>query len=320
LGEKERELYLGRLLHLREPMSVRAVLDRTIFQSALEAARFLPDRFVDLLVLDPPYNLTKSFNQTPFKKRAPRVYADWLDTCLTALRHTLKPTASIYICSEWSCSAAAFMVAHKHFIVRNRITWERDKGRGSLSNWKNCSEDVWFCTMSDNFTFNVEAVKLKRRVIAPYRDEGGRPKDWDIRGYFRLTHPSNLWTDITVPFWSMRENTEHPTQKPEKLLAKIVLASSNPGDIVLDPFLGSGTTSVVAKKLGRRYVGIEIEERYCLLAEKRLDLISNDASIQGYQDGVFWERNSLADRRRKGTKAEGFVCSAMPAPRLRSPG
>lgn len=84
----------------------------------------------------------------------------------------------------------------------------------------------------------MEDVKLKRRVIAPYRREDGSPKDWDKQeqGNYRLTHPSNLWTDLTVPFWSMPENTDHPTQKPEKLLAKIILASSNPGELVLDPF------------------------------------------------------------------------------------
>ena len=70
-------------------------------------------------------------------------------------------------------------------------------------------------------------------------------------GNFRDTHPSNLWTDISVPFWSMPENTDHPTQKAEKLIAKLVLASTNPGDFVFDPFLGSGTSSVVAKKLGK---------------------------------------------------------------------
>jgi site-specific DNA-methyltransferase (adenine-specific) len=90
----------------------------------------------------------------------------------------------------------------------------------------------------------------------------------------------------------MPENTDHPTQKPEKLLAKIILASSNPGDVVLDPFLGSGTTSVVAKKLGRNYVGIEIDDAYCCLAEKRLAIAETDRTVQGYVDGVFWERNS----------------------------
>jgi site-specific DNA-methyltransferase (adenine-specific) len=191
-------------------------------------------------------------------------------------------------------------VADRHFVVRNRITWEREKGRGAETNWKNCAEDIWFCTVSDEYVFNVDDVKLKRRVLAPYTDADGRSKDWDETqaGRFRLTHPSNLWTDLSVPFWSMAENTDHPTQKPEKLLAKIVLASSQAGDLVLDPFLGSGTTSAVAKKLGRRYVGIEIDETYCCLGEKRLDAADADKTIQGYADGVFWERNTLAGQRR----------------------
>jgi site-specific DNA-methyltransferase (adenine-specific) len=197
-------------------------------------------------------------------------------------------------------STAIHRIAAKYFKVRNRITWEREKGRGQSAGWKNCSEDIWFCTLSDSYVFNVDRVKLNRRVIAPYTHSSGEPKDWEREegGDFRLTYPSNIWTDITVPYWSMRENTEHPTQKPEKLLAKIILASSNEGDLVFDPFLGSGTTSVVAKKLGRRYVGIEIDEKYCCLAQKRLDMAEHDARIQGYENGVFWERNSLTCAKR----------------------
>jgi site-specific DNA-methyltransferase (adenine-specific) len=302
LTTDEAASFRPRLLRLHEPATLPSILDRTISQDVLEAALYLPDQFVDLLVLDPPYNLTKTFDQTEFKKLSSADYTNWLDKWIAALRHTLKPTTSVYICSEWSSSSAVFAVAEKHFIVRNRITWEREKGRGSLSNWKNCSEDIWFCTVSEEYTFNVDAVKLKRKVLAPYTDDDGNPKDWDAAsdGNFRLTHPSNLWTDITVPFWSMPENTDHPTQKPEKLIAKLILASTRPGDVVLDPFLGSGTTSVVAKKIGRRYVGIEREESYCCLAEKRLDLAERDRSIQGYADGVFWERNTLSDQRRNG--------------------
>jgi site-specific DNA-methyltransferase (adenine-specific) len=255
-----------------------------------------------VLVIDPPYNLTKSFGETKFTKLSMAEYGEWLETWLPKLQKTLKPTASVYICSEWSTSAIIFALAEKYFVVRNRITWEREKGRGALSNWKNSSEDIWFCTLGDTYTFNVDAVKLKRRVLAPYTDDDGVPKDWNSTsdGNFRLTHPSNFWNDITVPFWSMPENTDHPTQKPEKLIAKLLLASSQPGDIVLDPFLGSGTTSVVAKKLGRQYVGIEREEAYCCLAEKRLELADRDPSIQGYHEGVFWERNSLAEQKRNG--------------------
>jgi site-specific DNA-methyltransferase (adenine-specific) len=150
-------------------------------------------------------------------------------------------------------------------------------------NWKNASEDIWFFTVSDEYFFDAEAVKIKRKVLAPYM-ENGEPKDWEKsgEGNFRLTAPSNLWTDLTVPFWSMPENTAHPTQKPEKLLAKIILASTRENDLILDPFLGSGTTAAVAKKLNRAYTGIERDENYCLLAEKRLELAETDKTIQGF--------------------------------------
>ncbi|HDP35782.1 MAG TPA: site-specific DNA-methyltransferase, partial [Candidatus Hydrogenedentes bacterium] len=120
---------------------------------------------------------------------------------------------------------------------------------------------------------------------------------------YRLTHPSNLWTDITIPFWSMPENTDHPTQKPEKLIAKLVLASSNESDFIFDPFLGSGTTAVVAQKLNRRFCGVEINQEYCCWAIKRLRLAALDAAIQGYEDGIFWERNSLNDQNKNDQSA-----------------
>ncbi len=211
----------------------------------------------------------------------------------------LKEEGSIYVCSDWSTSTAIDLSLQKYFKVRNRITWEREKGRGALSNWKNASEDIWFATKSDTYYFNPDSVKLKRKVIAPYRVDG-KPKDWEetTEGNFRLTFPSNFWSDITIPYWSMPENTDHPTQKPEKLIAKLILASSKPGDFVFDPFLGSGTTAVVAKKLGRKYSGTEINREYLLGAAKRLEMAESNLSIQGYQDGVFWERNSLSEMNR----------------------
>ncbi len=300
--------YRQRLVALSGQVNVLALENRTIRQDFLEALQFLPRGFVDLVFVDPPYNLSKSFNGLDFTERSLEEYASWLESWFPQVVALLKESGSLYICGDWRSSAAIHSVAQKYLQVRNRITWEREKGRGAARNWKNCSEDIWFCTKSEGtYTFNLEAVKVKRRVIAPYT-VGGIPKDWHLTecGNFRLTHPSNLWTDLTVPFWSMPENTDHPTQKPEKLLAKIILASTNPGDLVLDPFLGSGTTSVVAKKLGRRFVGLEVDEEYCCLAEKRLALADSDHTIQGYADGVFWERNTLPDQRRtsKGRNAD----------------
>jgi site-specific DNA-methyltransferase (adenine-specific) len=306
LSEAEHTRLARRLLRLDGPAVPADLLGRTVCQDLFETLPHLPSGLVDLLIVDPPYNLDKRFNGRAFRSRPTDAYATWIASWLGPLRRVLKPTASVYICADWRCSSAVQQVAERHFIVRNRITWEREKGRGALANWKSCSEDVWFLTVSKQYTFNVEAVKLKRRVIAPYTDDNGDPKDWEqtANGGFRLTHPSNLWTDLSVPFWSMPENTDHPTQKPEKLVAKLILASSNPGDVVLDPFVGSGTTSVVAKKLGRKFVGIEIDESYACLCEKRLELAEEDPSIQGYHDGVFWERNTSADRKARRRRQE----------------
>ena len=161
-------------------------------------------------------------------------------------------------------------------------------------------EDIWFCTVDDkDYYFNVDAVRQRRRVFAPYT-ENGVPKDWveSRDGRYRDTCPSNFWDDISIPYWSMPENTAHPTQKPEKLIAKLILASSKQGDVVLDPFLGSGSTAVAAKKLGRHYVGIEFNEQYCVWAQMRLEQAGLGDEIQGYSDGVFWDRNTSAEQRK----------------------
>jgi site-specific DNA-methyltransferase (adenine-specific) len=304
LTDEETARYSQNLLCLSRPAALSEVVDKTVCQDTFAALRWLPRASFDLLFADPPYNLTKQFNEQKFQQTSLDEYENWLESWLALAAPLLKPTASVYLCGDWRSAAALQRVGMRYFKLRNRITWEREKGRGANANWKNCAEDIWFFTVSDDYTFNVEAVRLKRKVIAPYK-ENGQPKDWneEENGNFRLTHPSNLWTDLSVPFWSMPENTEHPTQKPEKLLAKIILASTNAGDVVLDPFLGSGTTSVVAKKLGRRYVGVEIDEKYCCLAEKRLASAEADKSIQGYADSVFWERNTLNLQPKKKAKA-----------------
>lgn len=293
LNDGERAHFRTRLRRLNRPVTAAEINNTVIHQDLFPVLDYLPRGFVDLLFLDPPYNLNKTFGGRSFRRLPPPEYGVWLETWLPRLLDTLKPHASVYICGTWEAAAAIPQVVAKYLILRSRITWEREKGRGQRRNWKNCAEDIWFATRSGEYTFNLDAVKLKRRVRAPYTDTGGKPKGWQPEkdGNFRLTAPSNIWSDITVPFWSMPENTDHPTQKPEKLLAKIILASSNQGDMVFDPFLGSGTTAVVARKLGRRYLGVEIDETYACLAEKRLEMAAADRRIQGYEGGVFLERN-----------------------------
>lgn len=295
LNKKETAQYAARTIKLCAEIELAEVVNKTICQDALKAIDFLPAKSVDLLIVDPPYNLTKNFGATIFKEMGLADYKKWLDKWLKKIVRVLKENASIYICSDWKTSIAIPEIAGKYFLLQNRISWEREKGRGAKDNWKNCLEDIWFFTMSKDYTFNLDDVKVQRPVIAPYRDDTGAPKDWidDGKNKFRYTHPSNIWTDISIPFWSMPENTPHPTQKPEKLIAKLILASSNRGDVILDPFVGSGTTSVTAKKLGRQYIGIEQEKEYAALCEKRLELAETNPEIQGFEHGVFKTRNSL---------------------------
>ena len=311
LNKDEKVLYAGNSINIKEPVQSDSIENKVVNQDVFFVLDFLPEKFVDLLILDPPYNLTKTFNISTFKKMSLEQYAGWFENLLIKLLPTLKKTASIYVCSEWYTSTAIHLVLEKFLKVRNRITWEREKGRGAKRNWKNSAEDIWFATVSDDYVFNVDNVKLKRKVMAPYTDDSGEPKDWEktSHGQFRITHPANLWNDITVPFWSMPENTDHPTQKPEKLLAKLILASSNEGDFVFDPFMGVGSSIVTAKKLGRRFLGVEVEKEFCLLTAKRLHLADLDKSIQGYHDGIFWERNTLGSQLKKINERDMLQCN-----------
>jgi len=294
ISNDEIEKYINQCVNIDKKETLDNIKNKVVCGDIFKLGEFLPDKFVDLLIVDPPYNLSKIYNGTSFKKMDDDEYEKYTRNWMSKIVHTLKENASIYVCCDWRSSMVIGNVLKEFFIIQNRITWQREKGRGALSNWKNGMEDIWFATVSNNYTFNVEDVKIRRKVIAPYKVDG-KPKDWTEteNGKFRDTYPSNFWDDISIPYWSMPENTDHPTQKPEKLLAKLILASSNEGDVIFDPFLGSGTTAVTAKKLKRNYFGIELEKEYCALAGKRLEMAEDNTEIQGYNGGVFWERNSL---------------------------
>lgn len=308
LSDHERIELRKKLSTLRQVSSIEDVVDKTFNQDLFEIIDLLPKHFADLIIIDPPYNLSKDFSGFKFKATDDNSYLQYVRSWLPKVLQLLKPNGSIYVCCDWKSTSAIYQVLSEYVIIKNRITWQREKGRGAKTNWKNSMEDIWFGVLKEkDYFFDVESVMQKRKVIAPYKVDG-KPKDWEETedGNFRITYPSNFWDDISVPYWSMPENTDHPTQKPEKLIAKLILASCPKEGIVLDPFLGSGTTSVVAKKLGRHYCGIEINEEYALLAEKRLYMANNDKNIQGYYNGVFWERNTLKFQRNahQGTHAQ----------------
>jgi len=303
LTPEQEKAYLQKCMKIDNLRNSTDLMDCIIWGDSFHVLPLLPKNSVDLLIVDPPYNMDKKFSSSTFHQMDSSGYEHFTRHWIKSLQHTLKDTAAIYVCCDWKSSIIIGKVLEEFFIIQNRITWQREKGRGALSNWKNGLEDIWFATVSKKYTFNVEAVKQRRKVIAPYRVDG-QPKDWQetAAGNFRDTYPSNFWDDISIPYWSMPENTDHPPQKPEKLYAKLILASSNAGDLILDPFAGVGTSCVAAKKLGRNFIGVELESEYCAVAEKRLEMADSDLTIQGYTDGVFWERNSLAAQKRSKEK------------------
>ena len=299
LTEEEYAFYAEKLLCPKKKLTKNELENQIICADLLNSIELLPSGFVDLLILDPPYSIEKDFHGKRFSNKDHNAYLEYLESWFPKLLRLLKADASIYFCGDWRSSSAVFLLLEKYTTIRNRITWQREKGRGSLTNWKNACEDIWFATKGKEYFFNVDAVKMRRKVIAPYRVDG-KAKDWEETeaGNFRLTHPSNFWDDISVPYWSMPENTDHPTQKPEKLMAKLILASTKEGDFVFDPFLGSGSSAVTAKKLGRKFAGIEINQEYCCWALARLERAESNKDIQGYTNGVFWERNTLNEQKK----------------------
>lgn len=279
---------------LKKSFADNSVINADLFD-CLDA---IPNDYFHLIIIDPPYNLAKDFHGNKFSKLNTTSYEAYLRSWFGKVCDKLAPNGTLYMCGDWQCSLSMQKVISERLTILNRITWQREKGRGAKANWKNAMEDIWFAVKNPkDYYFDVEAVKMKRKVIAPYK-VNGKPKDWEQTesGNFRITYPSNFWDDISIPFWSMPENTDHPTQKPEKLYAKLILASTKPGDKIFDPFLGSGTSAVVAYKLNRNYVGIELNRDYCLWAAKRLMNARKNKVIQGYSDNVFWERNALNSR------------------------
>lgn len=279
------------------------IKNKTINGDSFSVLKKIKEKFADLMIVDPPYNISKDYHGFKFGSKDNLNYEIYTKSWIEATLPILKENSSIYVCCDWKSSLIIGKILSEYFNIQNRITWQREKGRGAKSNWKNAMEDIWFATVSNKYTFNLDKVKVRRKVIAPYRKEG-KPKDWieTEDGKFRDTCPSNFWDDISIPYWSMPENTAHPTQKPEKLIAKLILSSSNENDFIFDPFLGSGTTSVVAQKLNRNYCGIEQNPTYCAWTESRLELAEKDKEIQGFSDNIFWERNTLMLQNKLKTK------------------
>ena len=258
-------------------IAIEGAINRIFHGDAITGMMRLPEASFDLIFADPPYyGRDKDFGKGGIKLSLDN-YIEWSKEWIKLAVRLLKPNGTMYVCCDWRAGGKIQDILAKYLTIKNRITWLREKGRGSGRNWKEDMEDIWFCVKGEDYKFNLDAVKIRKPIVAPYRDANRLPKDWVEKGgeRYRYTCPPNIWLDTVVPFWSMPEDTPHPAQKPEKLAQRIILASSDAGDKVFDPFMGSGTTAVVAKRLGRRFTGFEINEDYIRLALKRLDMLKD---------------------------------------------
>jgi site-specific DNA-methyltransferase (adenine-specific) len=251
------------------------------------SSNYIKEKSIDLFFVDPPYFTTSIEWDTQWKNNDE--YYDWCRSWIKDMYNQLKDTGSAYICCQWQHSGMyQVMLQESGFNILNRITWKRDKGRGSSTNWKQMHEDIWFVSKSKKYTFNIDQVKVKKKVIAPYKDEEGNPKDWwvdpETGEKVRLTHPGNLWETFSIPFWSSKEVRsyaktkrtpdnqfeKHNTQKPKDLVKRCITASSNIGDLVVDYFGGSGTTLIASKELDRNCIIIEKNSTYIEIIKTRL--------------------------------------------------
>ena len=212
---------------------------------------------VDLLIADPPYNLGKDYGNNRDEKDWV-AYGTFTRAWLTEAVRVLKPTGSIYVFMGVRFISKLFGILEDDFQLRFNgwITWHYTQGMGRKTGFSPRHEDLLCFTKSGQFTFNLDAVRIPQKY---YRE----------RNNMNGANPGDVWQFSHVHYCSA-EREEHPTQKPEALLERIIRASSNPGDLVVDPFVGSGTTCRVAKVLGRDWVGIELNPDYVAMTKNRL--------------------------------------------------
>jgi len=238
----------------------------------------IPKESVDLVVTDPPYNIgykewDKFWNLNSFK----RFTKFWVEECF----RVLKPTGTLWSFMGYGniLSFVPILEEYGNVHLENWVVWARQKGRGSSKHLKSQREDIFHVTKSDKFTWNN--LKVLREVVCPYVKDG-KPRGWflDENGKrVRWTGLGNVWV-YTAPFWGSKDDKQmHPAQKPLLLIERLILLSSNEGDVVLDPFSGSGTTAVVCKKLNRKFICVEKDEEYYSSSIERLNKSVDDRQV-----------------------------------------
>lgn len=224
---------------------------------AAAVMRTIPDRAVNLLIADPPYNLGKDYGNNRDMK-AWHDYEDFTKEWLTEAIRVLNDTGSLYVFMGVRFISKLFAILEDEFDLsfNGWITWHYTQGMGRKVGFSPRHEDILFFTKGSKFTFNLDAVRIPQKYFRTRNNMAG-------------ANPGDVWQFSHVHYCSA-ERERHPTQKPEALMERMILASSNEGDLVLDPFVGSGTTCRVANVLKRKWIGIDLNPNYLAMCERRL--------------------------------------------------
>lgn len=241
----------------------------TIFnEDFFSAVHKIPDSTVDLIIADPPYGLGKDYGNDS-DKISPDEYLEWSISWLELAIPKLKPSGSLYIFLTWRFSPEVFCYLKKKMIMLNEIIWDRKVPSmgGSTRRYSSVHDTIGFFALNKDYYFDLDPIRI------PYDEETKKArsrsifvgKKWLEMGY----NPKDVWS-ISRLHRIHSERVDHPTQKPLELIDRMVLASSPKGGLVFDPFMGSGTTAVSAKRKARQYVGCELNPEYCAIIEQRL--------------------------------------------------
>ena len=257
----------------------------------------IADASVDLIFVDPPYNIGKRF--AGFHDRWPNnsSYAEWcyqwIDICIKKLR----PTGSMYLMASTQAMPYLDLYIREKLTVLSRIVWAYDSsGVQARKHYGSLWEPILFCVKDKkNYTFNVDEILVEaktgaQRKLIDYR--GDTPKPYNTEKV-----PGNVWSFPRVRY-RMKEYENHPSQKPEALLERIIKASTNKGDLVFDPFAGTFTTCAVAQRLGRKSIGIESQEDYYKIGLRRLN-VTNEFNGEKLKplDKTYIRKNGLNENR-----------------------
>jgi site-specific DNA-methyltransferase (adenine-specific) len=253
------------------------ILNKILNEDMLKGIDRVPNNFVDLIVTDPPYCLGKDYGNNSDKLK-PKDYLEWSKKWIDAVIPKLKNTGSFYIFLTWQHSPEIFSYMKTRMIMMNEIIWDRKVPSmgGSTRKFSSVHDNIGFFVKTKNYYFDIDAVRI------PYDAETKKArtrsifvgKKWLEIGY----NPKDLWS-VTRIHAEDPERENHPTQKPLEIIERIIKASCPEQGVVLDPFMGSGTTAVACIKLNRNYIGFEINPDYCKMIEKRIKKVTSNPSL-----------------------------------------